>query len=108
MLTLHGINDPVAFVELESAFRDTMVRAGTAGHLVQAFTDDNEHSYLSDAQYLAAIEALLKWVDSGERPDAQALAQRCAKLDARFEPATGCRFVPGYRPASLASRVPPR
>ncbi|MBC7954249.1 MAG: alpha/beta hydrolase, partial [Cytophagales bacterium] len=108
VLTLHGINDPVAFVELESAFRDTMVRAGTAGHLVQGFTDDNEHSYLSDAQYLAAIEALLKWIDSGEKPDAAVLAQRCTKLDARFEPATGCRFVPGYRPPSLASRVPTR
>jgi pimeloyl-ACP methyl ester carboxylesterase len=108
VLTLHGINDPIAFVELESAFRDTLVQAGTADHLVQAFTNDNEHSYLSDAQYLAAIEALLKWVGMGEKPDAASLASGCAKLDARFEPGKGCRFVPDYRPASLASRVPPR
>lgn len=108
VLTLHGINDPIAFVELESAFRETMDRVGTAGHLVQAFTNDNEHSYLSDAQYLAAIEALLTWVDTAQKPDASSLVSRCMKLDARFDPAKGCRFVPDYGPASLASRVPPR
>ncbi|MBX3620088.1 MAG: alpha/beta hydrolase [Rhizobacter sp.] len=108
VLTLHAIDDPIAFVELESVFRNTMEEAGTSGHLVQAFTRDHEHSYLSDAQYIAAIEALLAWVERGDKPDAEALARRCAKVDARFDPAGGCRFEPGFHPAALASRVPPR
>ena len=61
VLTLHGVDDPVAFVELESAFRATMERAGTADHLVQVFTADTEHSYFSDVQYLAAADALRVW-----------------------------------------------
>lgn len=108
VLTLHGIDDPTAFVELETAFRDTIAKAGAANHLVQVVTNDNEHSYLSDAQYIAAIEALLAWVEKGEKPDAVSLAARCAKLDSRFEPARGCRFLPGYQPAALSSRVPAR
>ncbi|MET0332689.1 MAG: hypothetical protein ABW190_00340 [Rhizobacter sp.] len=108
VLTLHGIDDPVAFIELESAFRDAMQRAGTADHLVQVYTRDSEHSYLSDAQYIAAIEALLAWVEQGTRPDAQSLATRCAQVAAKFDPVNGCRIAASYQPAPLASRVPPR
>ncbi len=108
VLTLHAVDDPTAFIELESAFHDTMAKAATADHLVQAYTRDMEHSYLSDAQYVAAIESLLAWVEKGEKPDAAELVLRCARLDARFEPATGCRFLPEYRPATLGQRVPAR
>lgn len=120
VLTLHGVDDPVAFVELESAFRSTMERAGTADHLVQVFTADTEHSYFSDVQYLAAADALRAWAQGGERPTADSVARRCAALEAgrpatnsaaEGEPAVphqGCRILPNYRSASLASRVPVR
>ena len=112
VLTLHAVYDPVAFVELESSFHDTMAGAGTAGHLVQAFTDDREHSYLADAEYVAAMRALLDWVERGgldkDKPEPAALAARCQTLEPRFEPATGCRFLPDYRPAPLSARVPAR
>jgi len=106
VLSVHAIDDPVAFVELESTFHDTMQKAGSAGHLVQSFTDDHEHSYLSDPQYAAAMQALLAWVERGEKPTPQTLATRCATLEAAFGP--GCRFVPDYRSAPLSQRVPPR
>ena len=93
VLTLHAAHDPVAFVELESTFRDTMRAAGTAGHLVQVFTDDSEHSYLSDAEYVTALRALLAWVERGEKPTPAALAAQCQALEPRFEPATGCRVI---------------
>ncbi len=106
VLTLHAIGDPVAFVELESTWADTMTAAGHAGNLVQAFTDDHEHSYLSDVQYVAAVQALLAWVEKKDKPTPVALAERCAAL----QPAWGaeCRFRPDYRPPPLASRVAPR
>ena len=120
VLTLHGVDDPVAFVELESAFRATMERAGTADHLVQVFTADTAHSYFSDVQYLAAADALRAWAQGGERPTGESVARRCAALEAgrpaansapAGEPAVpdqGCRILPNYRSAPLASRVPAR
>jgi len=106
VLTVHAVGDPTAFVELESAFRATMERAGTADHLVQAFTAHTEHSYLADPVYPAALEALLEWVERGLKPTPEQLAARCALLEARYGP--GCRFLPAYRSASLDTRVAPR
>ncbi|MDH5539985.1 MAG: hypothetical protein OEY03_11335, partial [Rhizobacter sp.] len=106
VLTVHGVNDATAFVELESAFRDTMVRAGTAGHLVQTFSDHSEHSYLGDPLYPALFDALLRWVETGTAPTPIAIAQRCKSFEADF--GAGCRLLPDYRPAPLAARVAPR
>lgn len=106
VLTMHAIDDPTAFVELESTFRDTMTRAGTADHLVQVFTADHEHSYLSDPQYLAAAEALIGWARGAAKPTPEQVALRCAALEASAGP--GCRIRPDYRPAPLSARVPAR
>lgn len=108
VMTLHAIDDPTAFVELESVFRETMQRGGSGNRLVQLYTDDREHSYLSDAQYVTAIHALLAWVERGTKPTPAGVAAQCRTIDAAFEPATGCRFVPEYAPRPLGSRVPRR
>jgi hypothetical protein len=106
VLTTHAIDDPVAFVEMDSSFLATMQAAGTADHLVQTFVDEHEHSYLSDAEYPALMEALLAWATRGEKPTPQQVAERCTALLPRFGGA--CHFVPGYRPAPLTDRVTPR
>ena len=106
VLTAHAIDDPTAFVELESAFRQTMERAGTADRLVQTFTRDKVHSYLSDPVYPTLFEALLRWVDAGDKPTPAGIAARCESLVAQYGP--GCRFDPGYRPAPLDERMAPR
>lgn len=106
VLTMHAIDDPIAFVELESVFRDTMERGGSGARLVQTYTDEHEHSKLSEAEYPALMEALLAWIERGEKPTAQAIAQRCSALDTRY--GGGCRFVADYRPGPLDSRVAPR
>jgi hypothetical protein len=108
VLTLHAIDDPTAFVELESAYREIVDRAGAGDRLVQVFTDEHEHSYLADAEYLGAMDALLGWVERGEKPTPASVVAQCARVDARFHPESGCRVVPGYRPAPLAERVPAR
>jgi len=106
VLTAHAIRDPTAFVELEGAFRETMERAGTADHLVQAFTDESEHSYLSDPEYPALMAALLDWAGGGAKPTPQSIAARCKSFEPGF--GAGCRFVVGYRPAALDTRITPR
>ena len=68
VLTVHAIDDPIAFVETESTFRETMQQAGSADHLVQTFTDDHQHSYLAEPDYPTLFAALLRWVTTGERP----------------------------------------
>jgi alpha-beta hydrolase superfamily lysophospholipase len=106
VLTLHAIDDPTAFVELESAYRDVLRSAGRDALLVQVFTDEHEHSYLSDAEYVAAFEALLAWIDRGDKPSPQSIAARCARAEAAF--GKGCYVVPDYVPAPLVTRVAPR
>jgi alpha-beta hydrolase superfamily lysophospholipase len=106
VLTVHGIDDPTAFVEMDDSFRRTMEKAGTADHLVQTFTADNTHSYLSDATYPTLLAALEDWVRGGAKPTPAQIAQRCVQ----FEPVFGanCRFRPDFHPPPLSSRVPPR
>ncbi|MET0311270.1 MAG: hypothetical protein ABW051_04415, partial [Burkholderiaceae bacterium] len=50
VVTFHASNDPTAFVELSSAYREILEKAGTSNLLVQAYSDESEHSYLGDAQ----------------------------------------------------------
>ena len=106
VLTVHAINDPIAFVELENQFRQTMRSAGTADRLVQVFTEHSDHSYLSDPVYPAALQQLLAWVEQGRKPTQQTVADACAAAQATFGP--GCRMVVGYEPKALDTRVAPR
>lgn len=106
VLTLHAINDPTAFVELETAYRETLERAGTAQWLVQNFSDESVHSYLGEAQYPALFTALLDWIDKGKKPTPQQIADLCRGYEGRY--GANCRLRPDYQSAPLASRVTPR
>ncbi|MBK9360072.1 MAG: hypothetical protein IPM99_02560 [Rubrivivax sp.] len=108
VLTTHGIGDATAFVELKHSFRETMTSAGSGDRLVKTYVDSREHSYLGDATYPPLFEALLAWVDRGDKPTPAGIAQRCGELAARDGWSGGCRFVPGFEPPPLASRVPAR
>ncbi len=106
VLTVHGTQDATAFVELESAFRETMTRGGSEARLAQVFTSDGNHSYLSDAMYPALMDGLERWVAKGEVPSGASVAQGCKSHEARW--GAGCRVLPQYLAASLSARVPPR
>lgn len=106
MLSVAGIGDATAFVELQHSFRQTVEAAGAGERLVQTFTQDSEHSYLADPVYVALLRELLGWVEQGRKPSPASVAAACKAAEAEFGP--GCRFVPDYVPAPLATRVPPR
>lgn len=106
VLTVHGITDATAFVELESAFRQTMESAGNGARLVQVFSDHATHSYMSDPTYVALFEALLQWVERGEKPTPVSVADACKRAEAGF--GAGCKIRPDYQPAPLEARVAPR
>jgi alpha-beta hydrolase superfamily lysophospholipase len=106
VLSLHAVNDPTAFVELQSAYRDILQRAGTAHLLVQTYSDESEHSYLAEAQYPALFTALLDWVDRGAKPTPQSILALCKGYEAAY--ASTCKLLPDYQSPPLASRVAPR
>jgi alpha-beta hydrolase superfamily lysophospholipase len=109
-LSLHAIDDPTAFVELEGAYRRIRDAAGTGDLLVQSFSAEREHSYLSDPEYPALFDALLDWIDKGEKPTPERVAARCAALRPRYDSdgKNGCHIEPGWQPPALESRVPSR
>jgi len=106
VLTLHAIHDPTAFVELESLYRDIVDRAGNGDRLVQVFAEEAEHSYMGEAHYPAVFKALLDWVDKGEKPTPQTVAQLCASFEAQY--GRNCKIRPEYRPDPVDARVAPR
>ncbi len=106
VLTLHAIDDPTAFVQHEAAYRASVEAAGNREQLVQVFTQEHEHSALSNSGYATAIDALQSWVTDGRRPTAAALAAACPAYDATY--GQGCFFDPTFRPGSYFDRVYPR
>ncbi len=106
VLTMHAIDDPTAFVEHEAAYRATVEGAHRERYLVQSFTDEHEHSQLSNSEYANSITALDSWVRTGHKPTPQSLADSCAAFDRTY--GTGCFYEPGFHPSPYATRVRPR
>ena len=106
VLAAHGIGDSTVFVEGSDTLRQRMVAAGNASRLVQTFVDSREHSYWGDAMYPPLFEALLNWVDKGNKPTPAGIAARCRTM--RAATPGDCLFVADYTVKPLASRIPPR
>jgi hypothetical protein len=106
VLTTKWITDNTAFVELDAHFKTVMQQAGSGERLVQTFTRQGTHSYISDPTYPALMGELLKWVEQGVKPTAQSVAAACVANEAVF--GAGCSFDPAYTPPALESRVPAR
>ena len=106
VLTTKWISDPTAFVELDAYFRTVMERGGSGDRLVQTYTRNGTHSYISDPTYPTLLAALLRWVDEGAKPTPAGIAAQCPTFEATF--GAGCSFVADYVPAALDTRVVPR
>lgn len=106
VLTVHGIGDPTAFVEMQDTFRRIMEKAGTAGNLVQTFTSHDSHSYLDDAVYPTLLSALADWARGGAKPTPSLLAAQCGRAATAL--GNNCRFRPDFQPQPMSARVTPR
>ncbi len=91
VLMLHTTGDAAAIPNNESAYRAAVEQQGKSELLMQQFSTGNgvanTHCTFTPAQYLAGIDAMMSWLDTGTRPDA-----------AVFFPAT-LGFNPSYVPA---------
>jgi hypothetical protein len=65
VLTLHTSDDPLVGAQSESAYRDTVKRAGDQQLLRQAFTDRAGHCLFTPAEMIAALETLIERIDTG-------------------------------------------
>lgn len=106
VISAHGISDSTVFVEGQDTLRARMAAAGNGDRLVQVYVDSGEHSYWGDAYYPPLFDALLDWVEKGQKPTPAGIADRCRV--ARPGQAAECRFLVGYQPKPLASRILPR
>lgn len=73
VLTVHTTGDPLAIPNNESAYLDVVTQEGNCGLLEQQFTAGNgianAHCTFTSAQEIAAIDAMMNWLDTGDRPD---------------------------------------
>ena len=89
-VTVHARHDPTVSYEAEAAYKATVEAAGRGHLLLQALTDERDHSRLRDATYASALQVLEQWLDTGTRPSAQAFAAACGTLSRTRE---DCRFL---------------
>ncbi|MDB5851180.1 MAG: hypothetical protein JWP29_4932 [Rhodoferax sp.] len=106
VLSAKWISDPTAFAELDARFRAVMDAGGSGDRLVQTFTTNGTHSFISDPTYPTLMTALLQWVEQGAKPTAAGVAAACPTFEAKY--GAGCSFAPAFTPAALETRVPAR
>ena len=102
VVSIHSINDPQVVVEVQSAYRATVERAGSGERLVQAFTDEPAHTGQSAPELAAALDALMQWIEKGTKPTAQTIAADCERRRATF--AGPCSYHPDYSPKPYGTR----
>lgn len=105
-LTMHAIDDPTAFVELEQVLHDTVAKAGKSDLLVQSFTDEHEHSKLATPEYAALLRSMTAWIEQGAKPSPATLAASCAQAVKTYGEA--CHFQVDYKVPALSTRSYPR
>jgi len=107
-VTIHTTGDGLVIVENERAYRETLEAAGTDRNLFQTYTSPamDGHCMFSLAEFEGAFHALLDWVQMGNRPTQQLVADRCEQ----YRPLVGgnCEFNADYQPQPFESRVLPR
>jgi hypothetical protein len=102
VVSIHSINDPQVVVEVQSAYREAVDRAGSGDRLVQAFTDESEHTGQSSPELAAALDVLMQWVEKGVKPTPQTIAAGCARWRGTFE--GPCRYHPEFSPKPYGTR----
>jgi pimeloyl-ACP methyl ester carboxylesterase len=68
VLTLHTKGDALATPNHESAYRATVEQHGNGDLLMQQFTKGLAHCTFTSAQDIAGIDAMMYWLDTGNRP----------------------------------------
>ncbi|WP_395652376.1 hypothetical protein [Brevundimonas sp.] len=104
-VTIHAKFDPTVFVSVDHVYRRTVETAGRSDLLVQTFTDEADHSKLSNSEYAALLGSLSRWVETGARPSPHSIAADCEQYTTRYgEP---CLFDVDFVPTTLDAPISP-
>jgi hypothetical protein len=106
IVSIHTDKDGLVIVENESEYASVV----PAGNLTVAIVveDSPSHCDFTDAEVLAAWEALRAWVGSAPQPTTATLQTDCEDLVTAGTALGPCRFDPDFVIADLDGRVPPR
>jgi pimeloyl-ACP methyl ester carboxylesterase len=104
VMAIHSINDPQVSVNAEAVYRDLAKTTASSDRLVQAYTDENEHTAQSAPEIAAALDGLMQWIETGRRPSPQTVAVACENLKASL--AGPCRYHPEFEPSGYATLGP--
>lgn len=104
-VTIHAKYDPTVFVSVDHVYRQTVAAAGRSDILVQTFTDESEHSKLSNSEYAALLESLSIWIDTSKRPSPGDIAAQCEQYVMRYE--EPCLFDVDFVPPATGASVNP-
>jgi hypothetical protein len=102
VVSIHSINDPQVVVEVQSAYRAAVERAGSSERLVQAFTDEKLHTGQSAPELAAALDALMQWIEKGVAPTPQSIAAACERERGTLE--GRCSYHPEFSPKPYGTR----
>jgi hypothetical protein len=89
-VTVHARHDPTVSYDADAAYAATVAAAGRSHLLLQALTDEQDHSRLQDATYATALRVLEQWRDTGTRPDPAAFGETCGRVS---QARAACRFM---------------
>ena len=84
VLTLHTEGDWLATPNHEGAYYATVKDQGNAELLMQQFVPGGAHCTFTPAQELAAVDAMVYWIDTGTRPDPSVFFTPALGFDADY------------------------
>ncbi len=106
VLALHTTRDELVVPEHLSLLAGRVPAERLATALVAE--DQPAHCRFSGAEFVTGFEALRRWIDDDQRPDAADLKTRCEALPAELRGVDRCGFAAELAPASIDSRIRPR
>lgn len=89
-ITMHASGDPVIPADGDMVYAQTVTAAGNARLLLSLQTSEDNHSKMSDTEYVAVADTLSEWARTGRRPIAADVARRCDRLASDKQ---GCAFI---------------
>jgi hypothetical protein len=103
VIAMHQVRDATVFVEQQHQYRKVVEAAGNGQRLFQTFVDDNQHSKTSPPHYPAILNALQRWIETGNRPTMDIVLANCEAAKPRH--GGECRFLPDFVPKPWYDRV---
>ena len=92
VLTLHSTDDDFVSVENEQAYADVVARAGNSSLLRQLFVHRGGHCSITEAEIIAALQALIQRLDTGtwQNLDPEDLNTAANRLGAKYNVLVFC------------------